>query len=161
MTGAWARAGVEPGSAVEETDSRGLMSIGRLARATGVSSRTIRYYEELGILPPPIRSPGGTRKYPAEYRFYIEGALALKELGFSLEEIRLLGSLAAGRPTVAEQRQRAAQVVRDKIRVLEQKVAVLRRLYDSLEEAELDQPDGPSGRHPFEKLLREERPLAS
>src|SRR3984957_20425154 len=46
--------------------SPGHVSIGHLAKAAGVSSRTIRYYEELGILPEPRRSPRGTRKYPKE-----------------------------------------------------------------------------------------------
>ncbi len=43
-------------------DTSGLVSIGQLAKAAGVSSRTIRYYEELGILPEPRRSPGGTAR---------------------------------------------------------------------------------------------------
>src|ERR1700722_15053963 len=63
-------------------DSASMVSIGELAKAAGVSSRTIRYYEELGILPEPRRSPGGTRKYPKEYGGYIAAALALEDLGF-------------------------------------------------------------------------------
>lgn len=106
----------------------GLISIGRLAKELGVSSRTIRYYEELGILPVPARSPGGTRRYPPEYRFYIEGALALKELGFSLEEIKLLGQLALDRPVSKEERHLALDVVRDKMTGLEHKIKVLGRL---------------------------------
>jgi DNA-binding transcriptional MerR regulator len=42
-------------------DTASLVSIGQLAKEAGVSSRTIRYYEELGILPEPRRSPGGSR----------------------------------------------------------------------------------------------------
>lgn len=161
MTGAWACADAAVGQRAdaERVDSRGLMSIGHLARVTGVSSRTIRYYEELGILPTPRRSPGGTRKYPEEYRFYIEGALALKELGFSLEEIKLIGSLVLGRPIPAEQRQQAAQVVREKTRLLEHRVKVLRRLSESLGEV---QPDPPSVLFSLKELVSEERPpLAS
>ena len=82
-------------------DTTGLVSIGQLAKAAGVSSRTIRYYEELGILPEPRRSPGGTRKYPREYRGYIDTALALKDLGFRLEEIKPLARLALGRSVSA------------------------------------------------------------
>src|ERR1019366_2978034 len=78
-------------------DTAGLVSIGQLAKDAGVSSRTIRYYEELGILPEPRRSPGGTRKYPREYRGYIATALALKDLGFRLEEIKPLARLASRR----------------------------------------------------------------
>ena len=78
-------------------DMAGLVSIGQLAKAAGVSSRTIRYYEELGILPEPRRSAAAPGKYPREYCGYIETALALKDLGFRLEEIKPLARLALGR----------------------------------------------------------------
>ena len=96
-------------------DSTGLVSIGELARAAGVSSRTIRYYEELGILPEPRRSPGGTRKYPREYGGFIAAALALKDLGFRLDEVKPLARLAAGRSVSHGQRDAAAQLVEEKI----------------------------------------------
>ena len=109
-----------------------LLSIGQLASLTGVSSRTIRYYEELGILPQPRRSPGGTRKYTQDYRFYVEGALALKELGFRLEEIELIGRVALGQPVSAEQRAQVAELVRENMRTLEHKIKVLTRLREVL-----------------------------
>src|SRR6201988_5007168 len=99
-------------------DSASLVSIGQLAKAAGVSSRTIRYYEELGILPEPHRSPGGTRRYPREYRGYIDTALALKDLGFRLEEIKPLARLALGRSVSAGQRDLAARLVDDRIEAL-------------------------------------------
>ncbi len=40
-----------------------LMTIGQLARATGVTPKTIRYYEQVGILPVPRRSETGYRQY--------------------------------------------------------------------------------------------------
>jgi DNA-binding transcriptional MerR regulator len=113
-------------------DTTGLVSIGQLAKAAGVSSRTIRYYEELGILPEPRRTPGGTRKYPREYRGYLETALALKDLGFRLEEIRPLARLALGRSVSAGQRDVAARLVDDRIESLARQVTVLRRLRDSV-----------------------------
>src|SRR5882757_772450 len=100
-------------------DVAGLVSIGQLAKAAGVSSRTIRYYEELGILPEPRRTSGGTRKYPREYCGYIETALAL------------------GRTIAPGQRARAAQLVEDRIQALDRQVAVLRKLRECV-----DQPDG-------------------
>ncbi|MCZ7526707.1 MAG: MerR family DNA-binding transcriptional regulator [Acidimicrobiia bacterium] len=121
---------------IDRDDDGELMSIGQLAAATNVSSRTIRYYEELGILPEPPRSPGGTRRYPKEYRFYVEGALALKELGFSLDEIKLLGRLALGRPMSARQRDHTAEIVREKMRMLEHRINVLTRLREILHEQE-------------------------
>jgi MerR family transcriptional regulator, copper efflux regulator len=113
-------------------DSAGLVSIGQLAKAAGVSSRTIRYYEELGILPEPRRSPGGTRKYPKEYGGYIAAALALKDLGFRLEEVKPLAKLAVGRAVSPGQRDAAARLVEDKIEALARQVTVLRRLHDSV-----------------------------
>jgi DNA-binding transcriptional MerR regulator len=121
-------------------DSTSLVSIGQLAKAAGVSSRTIRYYEELGILPEPRRSPGGTRKYPSEYGGYIAAALALKDLGFRLEEVKPLARLAAGRPVSAGQRDAAARLVEDKIDALARQVTVLRRLHDSVRVPDGDLP---------------------
>jgi DNA-binding transcriptional MerR regulator len=123
-------------------DTTGLVSIGQLAKAAGVSSRTIRYYEELGILPEPRRSPGGTRKYPREYRDYIQTALALKDLGFRLEEIKPLARLALGRAVSAGQRDTAARLVDDRIEALGRQVSVLRQLRDSVRGPGRDRPAG-------------------
>jgi DNA-binding transcriptional MerR regulator len=113
-------------------DTAGLVSIGQLAKAAGVSSRTIRYYEELGILPEPSRSAGGTRKYPSEYGGYIAATLALKDLGFRLDEIKPLARLALGRSVTTGQRDAAARLVEDRIEALARQVTVLRRLHDSV-----------------------------
>jgi DNA-binding transcriptional MerR regulator len=121
-------------------DGSSLVSIGQLAKAAGVSSRTIRYYEELGILPEPRRSPGGTRKYPREYGGYIAAALALKDLGFRLEEVKPLARLAAGRQVSPGQREAAARLVEDKIEALARQVTVLRRLADSVRVPDGDLP---------------------
>ena len=114
-------------------DAPGLVSIGQLAKDAGVSSRTIRYYEELGIIPEPRRSAGGTRKYPREYRGYIETALALKEMGFRLEDIKPLARLALGRPVSAGQRDAAQRLVEDRIEALGQQMSMLRGLHASVQ----------------------------
>jgi DNA-binding transcriptional MerR regulator len=111
-----------------------LLSIGALARETGVSQRTIRYYEELGILPAPTRSAGGTRRYPVDYKFYIEGALMLKDLGFSLEEIKLVGRLGLGARLTGAERKRALSVIDEKMQALEHRIKVLDRLHRLLEQ---------------------------
>ena len=72
------------------------LTIGELASSVGVTTRTVRYYEEIGILPTPDRSEAGTRTYRPEWKFYLEGALILKDLGFSLQEIRTVGQIAFG-----------------------------------------------------------------
>jgi DNA-binding transcriptional MerR regulator len=122
----------QPKARPSRRTTSGLLSIGQLAEITGVSSRTIRYYEEVGILPPPHRSPGGTRKYTQDYRFYVEGALALKELGFRLEEIELIGRIALGQPVSTAQRAQVAELVRENMQALEHKIKVLNRLREVL-----------------------------
>ena len=66
------------------------MKISEAAAASGCHLETIRYYERVGLMPPPARTASGYRAYrPAEVerlRFISRG----RELGFSLEEIRSL-----------------------------------------------------------------------
>jgi DNA-binding transcriptional MerR regulator len=66
-----------------------LRGIGAVAAQTGVSERTLRYYEEIGLLSPRDHSPGGMRRYCKED---IERVRRIRELqnlmGFNLEEIR-------------------------------------------------------------------------
>jgi len=126
-------------------DGAGMVSIGQLAKAAGVSSRTIRYYEELGILPQPRRSPGGTRMYPREYGGYITAALALKDLGFRLDEVKPLARLAAGRAVSPGQRDAAARVLEARLEALARQVTVLRQLHASVR--------GPGGDLPVSALL--------
>ncbi|WP_339321596.1 MerR family transcriptional regulator [Paenibacillus sp. FSL W8-0194] len=59
-----------------------------VARECGLTKRTIRYYEELGVFPPPDRSEGGIRIYTREHIDYLKKIVVAKEiLGFSLQEL--------------------------------------------------------------------------
>ena len=127
-----------------------LVSIGHLAALTGVSSRTLRYYEEVGILPTPERSSGGTRKYPRDYRFYVEGALALKELGFVLDEIRLIGRTALGEDVTEPERRRALDVIDRKRSLLERKIRLLQKMQAVLREP----AQSPAGIRALDELCR-------
>ena len=77
-------------------------------------------------------SAGGTRKYPREFRGYIETALALKDLGFQLAEMKPLARLALGRSVSAGQRDAAQRLVADRIEALDQQIVLLRRLQESV-----------------------------
>lgn len=64
------------------------MQINELERITGVSAKTIRYYEEIALLPPPNRKPNGYRDYSKadiERLMLVSGA---RRLDFSLAEIK-------------------------------------------------------------------------
>lgn len=71
------------------------ISIGDLAREIGLTTRTLRYYEEMGIMPPPRRQEGGIRVYaPAEVR-KLRFILKLKELGLTIKEMQELDAAYA------------------------------------------------------------------
>ncbi|MDO3411062.1 MerR family transcriptional regulator [Saccharibacillus sp. CPCC 101409] len=60
-----------------------------VARETGLTKRTIRYYEEIGLMPAPERSDGGTRRYTREHIDHLRRVIDARDvLGFSLQEIQ-------------------------------------------------------------------------
>lgn len=65
------------------------MKIGDLAKQLGTTVRTLRFYEEQGLVHP-YRSAGGTRHYPAETAARFQAILALARAGIPLRDLRLL-----------------------------------------------------------------------
>jgi MerR family mercuric resistance operon transcriptional regulator len=65
-------------------------TIGALSELTGVNIETIRYYEKIGLLPPPRRSEGRHRLYDRELTQRLQFVRRSRELGFSIEEIKAL-----------------------------------------------------------------------
>ncbi len=66
------------------------VQIGKLAKSLSITTRTIRYYEEIGIMGPPERLEGGTRTYNQDDILRLKFILKLKELGISLKEMQEL-----------------------------------------------------------------------
>ena len=118
----------------ETPDSEPRLTIGDLARSVGVSTRTVRYYEEIGILPPPDRTNGGTRTYRPIWRFYLEGALILKDLGFSLDEIRILGRLAFGEKVSKRDQSSAVKLLNRKLQDLQRRTHIIEVIRDRIDE---------------------------
>jgi len=69
--------------------------IGHIAKQAGVTVRTVRYYESLGLLKPQGRSEGGQRWYTDADVVYLKRILQLKKLGLSLEEIKTIIRMGA------------------------------------------------------------------
>ena len=85
--------------------------IEQVAARTGLTKRTLRYYEEIGLLPPPTRTEGGYRLYSEADVQQLERIKRLKDLlGFSLAEIARMFS-PNGRPRI--DRKMLAQKARD------------------------------------------------
>lgn len=70
------------------------LKIGDLANATGTKVQTIRYYEEIGLLPPPARTEGNYRAYDTSTLRRLSFIRRSRDLGFGLDHIRELLSLA-------------------------------------------------------------------
>ena len=64
------------------------LTIGQLASRTGLPVRTIRYWSDIGAVPPAGRSSGGRRSYDAESVARLELVRTLRELGLGLDEVR-------------------------------------------------------------------------
>ena len=62
--------------------------IGEVAEAVGLSLRTIRYYEEVGVVPPSGRTAGGFRLYTGDDIERLRLVKQMKPLDFSLDEMR-------------------------------------------------------------------------
>lgn len=73
-----------------------MMHIGELAEKTGLSLRTIRHYDEVGLLKPSGRTQGGFRLYTEEDLKKLLVVRRMKPLGFTLEEMRDLLLIVTG-----------------------------------------------------------------
>jgi len=69
-------------------------AIGTLSKRTGCKVETIRYYEQVGLLPAPGRSAGGYRLYGTVHLKRLTFIRRARALGFSIDEVRTLLRLA-------------------------------------------------------------------
>jgi DNA-binding transcriptional MerR regulator len=108
------------------------MGIGDLAAKTGIKVVTIRYYEQVGILPAVTRTPGNYRRYGAEHVRRLRFVRRCRDLGFSLDQVRdLLRLSAENGPSCAEvcrMADRQRKTIEDKIAALKRLAAELRRI---------------------------------
>lgn len=80
---------------MEHASPEELLRISGASEATGLSARTIRYYEELGLLPEVRRRAGGRRVYGPQAVERLRFIRRLKRLGLSLAEIKELSGIYA------------------------------------------------------------------
>ena len=74
--------------------TRGFTS-GQLAKAAGVNLETVRYYENIKLMPPPPRTEGGHRAYDDAHIRRLTFIRRSRVLGFSIDEIRTLLTLSS------------------------------------------------------------------
>ena len=106
-----------------------VLTIGDLSRETGCKVQTIRYYEEIGLMPVPERSAGNQRRYGKGHLDRLGFIRHGRELGFSLEAIRELLSLA---DHPARSCQAADAIARAQLHQVESRITRLRALEKEL-----------------------------
>lgn len=121
------------------------MNIGEAAKASGVSAKMIRYYEDIALIPPAARSESGYRSYTSKDVHRLRFIRRARDLGFSVSEISELLGLWNDRARQSADVKRLAQA---HIVELEGRIRNLREMADTLQEligcfAGYERPDCP------------------
>ena len=107
------------------------LAIGALGKATGTKTETIRYYERIGLMPPPGRTAGNYRAYGQAQLRRLSFIRRSRELGFPIEAVRELLRLADQKGAECG----AVDVIaRGHLAEIERKIADLRALRRELRE---------------------------
>jgi DNA-binding transcriptional MerR regulator len=110
------------------------LTIGQLAKATGVTAKTIRYYEQVGVLPPSTRTRAGYRRYDQRGIERLVLIRRARALGLSLQHLKALAAALNGGPRPAL-RPRLLALVRGQLSAVQDQITELRRLQRQLEQA--------------------------
>jgi DNA-binding transcriptional MerR regulator len=107
----------------------GYLQIGEAASRTGLTQRTLRYYEELGLLKPASRMEGGFRLYSPDDMERIEYIKNLRDvLGFSLAEIKEMVQAEDARDQLRVELRQSEQPDERRARLLKLKDVALRQM---------------------------------
>jgi Cu(I)-responsive transcriptional regulator len=107
------------------------MNISEAARRSGLSTKTIRYYEEISLIAPAARSENGYRQYDGQAVDELHFLARAREVGFDIEECRQLLDLQRDRH---RQSRHARTLVLEKSAQLQQRIEQLKAMQGVLEE---------------------------
>lgn len=120
-----------------------------LARHSGVSVETLRYYERLGLLEEPRRSPGGHRRYPPEALERMQLIKSIRRLGYGLPEVAELFAAAQVDPEGNRDSTRTEVALQD----VESRIGALETIRAALTDAPDPKSDPSSAERPQIPLL--------
>lgn len=107
-----------------------MLTIGDLARRTGVKVPTIRYYEQMGLIEPAERSEGNQRRYTRQERERLSFIKHARDLGLTIDAIRELLDLSAHPERPCHQADRIAS---EQLTAVRERIEKLKRLESELE----------------------------
>jgi Cu(I)-responsive transcriptional regulator len=105
------------------------VKIGELASATATKVETVRYYEKIGLLPPPARTSANYRAYGNEHLARLSFIRRARDLGFTLEAVRELLTLSDDK---AQSCEAVDGIARVHLTEIDRKVADLKALRSEL-----------------------------
>jgi len=108
------------------------MTTGDLAKACETTVRTVRFYEEAGVLCPETRSEGGHRLFGDNDLAKLQLIMDLREAGVSLNDIKALFELKRSCASAEEASACMSKVLEKQIEEMQRKIATLRRLREEL-----------------------------
>ena len=109
-----------------------LLTTGDMARLSNSTLRTVRFYEQEGLIEPERRSPCGHRLFSGRELTKLQLALDLREAGLSVQSIKDLFCLKSGCDCPEEASQRMSNALTEQIDAMQQKIAKLRKLREEL-----------------------------
>ena len=109
------------------------LTIGQLAQATGVSAKTIRYYEEVGVLPRPSRTRAGYRQYAQQGVHRLRFIRRARALGLPLQHLKALTAVLDDGPRTTV-RPRLLVLVRAQLAAVHEQITELQLLQGQLEQ---------------------------
>jgi MerR family transcriptional regulator, copper efflux regulator len=109
------------------------MRIGDLTQRAGVTQRTVRYYESIGLLPPGEREGHGQHYYGEETLARLQKIDQLKKLGLSLDEIRDVIDLYFTDPSGIQPKQKVLAILRQHLAEADRKISGLQQFRADLQ----------------------------
>lgn len=117
-------------------DSGAPLTIGELAAASGTTLRTVRFYEEEGLLSTSPRTEGRHRRYDSAELSRLRALLELRSAGLSLEQIRALMGVRSRHVRGSSASRELGEALGAQIEVLQTRLKVLRRVKGEFEVAQ-------------------------
>ena len=105
------------------------MNIGSVAKTTGIPAKTIRYYEEVGLIPPPVRAENGYRDYQDRDVETLRFVQRSRKLGFSIRDVGNLLTLWQDQNRVSSDVKKLAL---EHIQEIEDRIEELKSIRDTL-----------------------------
>lgn len=106
-----------------------MFQVGEVSRTLGINPQTLYFYERIGLIPAPERTPAGYRLFSQSDMERLAFIVQVKALGLSLDEIKDILSLKDGRSLTC---QAVHERLRQKLDAIEQQIQQLQALHDQL-----------------------------